>query len=119
MSDQELQQLIREAVREELRAALREERAATVCQPMGCACALPDWASVEMGHYAGMVRDLGHGDMRKGVEEMRENHQLVSEMRSGLGTARRAVFGAVGTAILGAVVLGLLLMAKVHLDRMK
>jgi hypothetical protein len=28
----------------------------------------------ELGHYWGMVRDIGEGDRRRGIETMRENH---------------------------------------------
>ena len=39
----------------------------------GCICGLSHDAQGEMGHFMGMVRDVGDGSHSKGIEILREN----------------------------------------------
>ena len=39
----------------------------------GCVCGLSHEAQGEMGHFMGMVRDVGGGSHSKGIEVLREN----------------------------------------------
>lgn len=44
-------------------------------------CPLPAEVVAEVGHFFGVVRDTGDGDLRKGVEEVRENLQFIKSLR--------------------------------------
>jgi hypothetical protein len=67
----------------------------------------PEWAS-SIGHFAGMVQDIGKGDMRRGVENIRRYLQAVDNfltMRNKLGNwvARSVVVSIVLTLLTGLV----------------
>jgi hypothetical protein len=54
-----------------------------------CACGLSPEHQAEMGHMVGMVRDLGEGDLSRGVESMRQSLQFVPALirvRNRVGT---------------------------------
>ncbi len=102
----------------ELRRIIREEFAAILRD--AAVCPLPEWATPEMGHYAGMIRDIGDGSMSRGIEEMRENHKLIGRMRQGIGTAGKALVTALAMGALSAVIWGLVALGKFNvLDRLK
>lgn len=46
-----------------------------------CACNLTESDRAEMGHLVGMVRDIGCGDVARGVEEMRRHHRMLGAIR--------------------------------------
>ena len=117
----------KEALREELRGVLREEfrevfreefRKELAVLMRDAACPLPEWAAPEIGHCAGMVKDIGMGDMGRGVEEIRENHKLVCKMRLGIGTAGKAIITVLAAGALSALVWGLVVLGKLNLDKL-
>jgi hypothetical protein len=66
--------------REEMKKAVRE----AVAEAMSvntCQCGLTPAAHSEMGHLCGVMRDMGDGDMSRGVEVLRENSIFVRGMR--------------------------------------
>lgn len=67
----------------DIREAVQEAVKATVAQADGHSCLYftPEEAE-EIGHYWGMVRDIGNGDRRRGVETMRENHLALLRLRA-------------------------------------
>jgi len=48
---------------------------------MSCKCNLTETAQKEMNHFMGTIKDLGEGDMRAGVEVIRENHNYVKNVK--------------------------------------
>lgn len=69
----------------------------------GCACNLSDDARKEMGHYFGMVKDVGGGDYSAGVEVLRENHKLLAKFRA----TSQKVGGVIVMSICAAVIGGI------------
>ena len=45
-------------------------------------CPIPADAAEEVGHFFGMVEDIGEGDIRKGIEAVREHHKFIKSMSS-------------------------------------
>jgi hypothetical protein len=74
VTEEYLRQVVEEAVE---RSFKRQEQD---CKP--ASCPLPRWiAPQHIGHGAGMVRDLGHGDVDRGIERIREDHRLLGEAK--------------------------------------
>lgn len=74
-------------------------------------CPIPDEARSEIGHLTGMIRDMGSGDMYKGIEVMREQNKIVKrwgelEQRVGHVVLKTAVTFVIAM-LLGATVFGL------------
>jgi uncharacterized protein YlaN (UPF0358 family) len=63
--DNDIKRIVKEAIKESL-----EERCLTQCP------VTPEMAN-NMGHFFGMIKDVGDGDTRKGVEEVREGMRLI------------------------------------------
>jgi hypothetical protein len=61
----------------------------------------PEWAS-SIGHFAGMVQDIGKGDTRQGVENIRRYLQAVDNFLTMRGKLSAWITRSlVGSAILG------------------
>jgi hypothetical protein len=67
-------------------------------------CRLPisDEKIPEVVHAVGMITDLGKGDLREGVEILRDNHKAMLSIRNRISQLATAI----GTAVLLAVVSG-------------
>ena len=72
-----------------------------------CDCGLDPAGRRLVGRLAEAVTDMGRGDVIAGVEELRENHQLVSSMRRGMEAGRLAAIRAVVAGVLAAIAAGL------------
>ena len=72
-----------------------------------CACGLDEDGRRLVGRLAEVVGDMGLGDPALGVEELRENHRLVSSMRKGIEAGRLAAIRVVVAGVLAAVAAGL------------
>lgn len=107
MTETERQECIHEMMaefkREVLPTIVREIRDAAMAE--GCLCRLGQDQRSEMGHLFGVVKDLGDGDLYRGMERIRDNENFVSEMREGVRTAKthalRIAVGALVVALLG------------------
>ena len=56
----------------------------------------------EMGHAVGMLADIGKGEVRTGIETIRENHKWVSRVRDRADQAGvAAAIGVIGIFITG------------------
>lgn len=92
----ELIQLIRDTVREELKTHKHQ-----------CRFTLSDEQAQAMGRYIGMVGKMGEGDIDEGFEVIRANHKWLEEMRQKGNTLSSAFFLALVTGSIG--VIGVLL----------
>lgn len=45
-------------------------------------CPISKESREEMGHFMGMVRDIGEDNLNKGIETIRENHKFVRKLNS-------------------------------------
>lgn len=68
MNDESIKSLIKEAMTE-------------VLGECSVKCPLPADVVSEVSHFFGVVRDTGDGDLRRGVEEVRENMRLIAGLR--------------------------------------
>jgi hypothetical protein len=68
-----------------------------------CRFALDDEQAKEIPHTVGMIGDLAGGDLRKGVEVLRDNHKWISKLRGALDRAAMVA----GTALVTGIVAGL------------
>jgi hypothetical protein len=68
-----------------------------------CRFSIDDDEAKEIPHAVGMIGDLGGGDIRAGVEIVRENHKFISTMRNTVSRFAMVVGGAVATAVVGGV----------------
>jgi tellurite resistance protein len=50
-----------------------------------------------------LITDLGGGNLSRGIEEVRENHRWVQQLRDRSNTAGGVVFGAVLLALAGGI----------------
>jgi hypothetical protein len=58
----------------------------------------------QLGHALGMIADIGKGDLRGGVEELRANHQWIISARRTVERASMTIGLCVLTAIVGGLV---------------
>ena len=63
--------------------------------------AIPEDKTPEVVHAVGMITDLGKGDMREGVEILRENHRTLLRWREKISQMAMVVGGLVITTIVG------------------
>ncbi|WP_027179460.1 hypothetical protein [Maridesulfovibrio bastinii] len=68
-----------------------------------CSCRLDGEAAREVGHFMGMVRDIGGGEHSKGIERMREHHKAVGAMLEGRRVFWLMFFKIMATAGIGFV----------------
>lgn len=57
----------------------------------------------DMGHIAGMIRDVGGGSFAAGVEILRSNHKFLLRFKAGVDRVSDYVTKAVVTIIIGAL----------------
>ena len=84
---------ISRAVAEGVRAGIEAATAA------GSGCILSEDARNEVGHFFGMVKDVGGGDYGSGIETMRENQKLMAKFRQ----TSQKIGGAMVMAVCAAV----------------
>lgn len=65
-----------------------------------CSCDLAPAAAKEVGHFMGMVKDLGDGEHAKGIERMREHHKVMGCVVKGRNTFWMLAFKLSATALL-------------------
>ena len=96
--EKELKQIIKEAMQEGMAE-----------HPIKCP--IPAKAAQEMGHFFGMVEDVGKGDMRQGVENIRLYFKAVESFLTLHGKVTtwfvRSVVGGVLIAIGTLIVMGI------------
>lgn len=114
------------AVTSALQASLSETIRQAVAMKHECVFDLPPEWQGEIGHLVGMVVDMGGGDLRRGIERLREhhlwlkwrtdperaeefkvNHETVQAARKNARTWRGVVVVAALTILTGAVLSGL------------
>jgi hypothetical protein len=61
---------IKEILKDSFKSALKE----VDCQII---CPIPENARSEVGHMTGMIRDIGSGDLERGIETIRDNHKFI------------------------------------------
>lgn len=93
---------------EETFSAEQEERIrALIAAAMKGHCRFPMVTDAEVphvGHYLGMLRDLGGDSVSKGIETIRKNHEWLSSLRDSSSRAGSTVFLIiVGTVVTGAL----------------
>lgn len=100
MEDQDIRSMIDGAV-SELKSTFSE-----TIENMSCTsnCPITPEIAGEMDHFFGMVKDVGEGDLRKGVEEFRDNHKFISSMK----VARHKISDWISKTIIVTVIAGLL-----------
>lgn len=93
-----------------LREMMVEVAAETAAQHVCRFTAIGDKEAREIIHAAGMLADIGDGDMRAGVETIRENHQWTSRVRDRMDKVGLAAFisgiGIVIAAVIGSLWVG-------------
>jgi hypothetical protein len=80
--------------KEEIKAIINEAVAMGIKEHVA-ACPIPLDAQKQIGHFFGVVTDLGDGDIRKGVEVLRNHHKFISNLtnvRNKLGNTILGVF---------------------------
>lgn len=100
MEDQDIKTMIEGAVSE-----LKTTFSQTI-ENMSCTsnCPITPETAGEMDHFFGMVKDVGEGDLRKGVEEFRDNHKFITRMK----IARHKISDWISKTIIVTVIAGLL-----------
>lgn len=73
-----------DAERAELAMVVQEAVALAISKHNPCACGLTPQVQAEVGHFFGMVRDVGAGDICNGVEIMRDNASFIKCVRGGV-----------------------------------
>ena len=74
MEAEDIEKIIIAAVREAVKEELKSSPA--------CMCNLGPNAQRELGHFMGMVKDVGNGDHSRGVEVLRDNHRMLTRLRA-------------------------------------
>ncbi|WP_320169926.1 hypothetical protein [Maridesulfovibrio sp.] len=92
-------------LRKEITAAVAEGIAIGLQQTGNAFCCLEPDAAKAVGHFMGMVRDIGDGEHAKGIEKMREHHKAVGVMLEGRRAFWCMVFKMTATA--GIVFIGM------------
>lgn len=100
----------RQMLREDMRQVVREEMAA-----QACACKLEIEERREMGHLIGMVRDVGDGDIAKGVEVLRDQVKTTRRILALSSRISTIIIGALATSLVAAALAALWVGVKVHL----
>lgn len=54
-------------------------------------CPIPFAAKAEVGHTFGMIKDVGGGDISKGVEVIRDNHDFTISVRDTVKTTMNRI----------------------------
>lgn len=69
-------------VSDEIKQAMKEAVAEALAEQT-CAlnCPLTSDAAESLGHFFGMLRDVGNGDVRAGIETIRSNMSFVGTMK--------------------------------------
>lgn len=67
-------------------------------------CPLNQDGRKEAGHFFGMIEDLGNGDVRRGVEIMRENSKLVALLTSARNKIGNTVLAVLVAAVTGGII---------------
>jgi len=67
ITEEDLKRVVKAAIKEEMRES--------------CMCGLTHDAQLEMGHFMGMVRDVGNGSHSAGVEVIREDLKFLSRYK--------------------------------------
>ena len=100
------------AVATQLKAILRDSIKEVLSETNCVVCPIPGEARTEIGHLTGMIRDIGSGDISRGIEVMRDNSRVVKkwarlEQRVG-GWVLKSVVLFMMAVLLGATVVGLI-----------
>lgn len=90
-------------LRKEITAAVAEGIAIGLQQTGNGSCKLEPEAVKAVGHFIGMVRDIGDGEHAKGIEKMRDHHKAVGVMLEGRRAFWCMVFKLVATGGIGFV----------------
>lgn len=61
----------------------------------------------ELGHLLGMLKDVGDGEVRKGIEAVRENQNWLVQQRERTEQFGRTLFFIVATSVIGGMVLAI------------
>ena len=103
---------------EELERIVTQAVIAGITAHGGCrVCPIPDDMASDIPHILGMVQDIGSGEVRRGIETLRKNHEFIESDRSlrskiGIGVLMAVVL-AIVTGMLSALWLGIkLVMAQ-------
>ena len=93
---------------EELKAAITSAALSHECR----FAAIRDADVTEVSHAVGMVRDLGKGDFRAGIEIIRDHNRILSGMVNGFNRAAWVVGGVVLSSVALGLVGGAVLMVR-------
>lgn len=94
-------QIIDPELRKEIALVVAEGVALAMKEYDKCSCNLSADAAQEVGHFMGMVRDIGGSKHSNGIEAMREHHKAVGLMLEGRRAFWCMVFKMAGTALVG------------------
>ena len=106
MANEELKLFFQEAVKQGLKEETIRKHIQELLEEAICKiCPVPsELTSSEFGHILGMIKDLGDGDVGKGVEVIRDNHRWTSEFR----TLKNKIFNAFLIAVVTVITSGVM-----------
>lgn len=94
-----------------LREMMLEVAAETAARHICRFSMIPDAEAKEMGHAVGMLSDVGAGELRAGIEVVRENHKWTNKVRDRVEkvslAASLSALGLVIAATIGALWVGI------------
>ena len=109
----DLKQIIADAVADAIKPQLSKTMVAEVVREElenhagFCRIDLSDAKAAEVGHAFGVFTDLGAGDVSKGIEAIRANHQWTSSMRGLSGKVGGVVLVVAITTLAGGLLAAL------------